>query len=90
MTGTTYSKTNLCKRDGPMSVCLQAKDCKEQENCTYREKATQFTRCMYLVFDEYCDNYWAQIGKLPPDEEKKEEEKKQEEKKAEIATIVPT
>jgi hypothetical protein len=90
MTGITFGKTNMCKHDGPMSVCLKPKDTKGQENCIYHEKASQVTRCMYLVFDEYCDNYWAQMGKLPPGKEEEKKEEKEEEKKAEISTIVPT
>jgi len=50
---------NLCKK-GLMSVC-SGENASEQKKCTYYEKATQETRCMFLKFDEYCDCLKAQM-----------------------------
>lgn len=45
---------------GGCSGCAGA-DCHyTQQRCRRYEKATDFNRCMYLVFEEYCDNHLAQ------------------------------
>jgi len=54
-----HEKKNFCKRE-VMSSCT-AKDKIEQEKCTFYEKATQAKRCMYNIFDEYCDCLKAQM-----------------------------
>jgi len=58
---TLVSETmNFCKK-GLMSVCT-AKDKLEQEKCEFWESATRARgRCMYFIFDEYCDCLKAQI-----------------------------
>ena len=43
-----------------MSICV-AKDHTEQETCTFYEKARFENRCMYFIFDEYCDCLKAQV-----------------------------
>jgi hypothetical protein len=53
------SETNYCKKD-KMSICT-AKDSKQQEKCSFFEKSSYEHRCMYFIFDEYCDCLNAQI-----------------------------
>ena len=53
-----YESPNLCKK-GLMSVC-SAGNKAEQEKCAFYEKASQENRCMYFIFDEYCDCLKAQ------------------------------
>ena len=53
------SETNYCKKD-KMSVCT-AEDSKQQEKCSFFEKSSYEHRCMYFIFDEYCDCLNAQI-----------------------------
>jgi cupin superfamily acireductone dioxygenase involved in methionine salvage len=53
------SETNYCKKD-KMSICT-AKDSKQQERCSFFEKSSHENRCMYFIFDEYCDCLNAQI-----------------------------
>ena len=53
------SETNYCKKD-KMSICT-AKDSKQQERCSFFEKSSYEHRCMYFIFDEYCDCLNAQI-----------------------------
>ena len=66
----TYSKANMCNTDGPVSFCRVAKKSIDvQSSCTYFEKARYADRCMYLVFDEYCDNLYAQKGIEQPKKE---------------------
>jgi hypothetical protein len=43
-----------------MSIC-SAKDSKQQEKCRFFEKSSYEHRCMYFIFDEYCDCLKAQI-----------------------------
>ena len=57
MTG--CSETNYCKKD-KMSVCT-AEDSKQQEKCSYFEKSSHDYRCMYFIFDAYCDCLNAQL-----------------------------
>lgn len=52
------SETNFCKKDR-MSICT-AKDCRQQEKCSFFKKASHEQRCMYLIFDAYCDCLKAQ------------------------------
>ncbi len=53
------SETNYCKKD-KMSVCT-AEDSKQQEKCRFFEKSSYEHRCMYFIFDEYCDCLNAQM-----------------------------
>jgi len=53
-------KQNYCETSGMMSTCT-AKNCKEQEECKFYERASRDNRCMNFAFDEYCDNVNAQI-----------------------------
>lgn len=43
-----------------MSVCT-AKDSKQQEKCSFFKKSSYEHRCMYFIFDEYCDCLNAQM-----------------------------
>lgn len=62
--------TNFCKRK-TMSVCT-ASDRTEQESCVYYEKSSRENRCMYFIFDEYCDCLGAQRDAPAPSKEKEE------------------
>jgi hypothetical protein len=53
------SETNFCKKE-KMSIC-SAEDSKQQEKCSFFEKSSYEHRCMYFIFDEYCDCLKAQI-----------------------------
>lgn len=53
------SETNYCKKE-KMSICT-AEDPKQQEKCSFFEKSSHQHRCMYFIFDEYCDCLNAQI-----------------------------
>jgi hypothetical protein len=53
------SETNYCKKE-KMSIC-SAEDSKQQEKCSFFEKSSYEYRCMYFIFDEYCDCLAAQI-----------------------------
>ena len=43
-----------------MSICT-AEDPRQQEKCRFFEKSSHEQRCMYLIFDEYCDCLKAQM-----------------------------
>ena len=50
---------NLCKVE-QMSICTT--DTNEgQVDCGYFEKSQHANRCMYFIFDEYCDCLKAQM-----------------------------
>jgi hypothetical protein len=51
---------SYCKKDF-MCVCT-AETNERQRECRYYEKACQADRCMYFVFDEYCDSLKAQMN----------------------------
>jgi hypothetical protein len=53
------SDKNYCKKE-TMSVCT-AENSKQQEKCSFFEKSSYEQRCMYLIFDEYCDCLRAQL-----------------------------
>ena len=53
------SEINYCKK-GKMSICT-AEDIKQQEKCRYFVKSSYEYRCMYFIFDEYCDCLKAQM-----------------------------
>jgi len=56
-----FEGINLCKK-GAMSVC-SANNEEDQEKCTFYKKASQENRCMYFIFDEFCDCMEAQLDK---------------------------
>ena len=44
-----------------MSICTA--DCqKQQTDCSFYEKSQHANRCMYFIFDEYCDSLKAQMN----------------------------
>ena len=51
---------NLCKID-LMSLC-SANSKKDQPNCHFYEESHSASRCMYFVFEEFCDCLKAQIA----------------------------
>jgi RNA-binding protein YlmH len=52
--------TNFCKQE-EMSICTA--DCqKQQADCSFYEKSQHANRCMYFIFDEYCDSLKAQMN----------------------------
>lgn len=50
---------NHCKYNG-LSYCDVENSPKDQTKCRHYKKSTYFPRCMFLVFDEYCDCLSAQ------------------------------
>ena len=54
----------LCKKD-IMSICTAASE-SEQKNCKFYEKSSFSDRCMYFVFEEYCDCLDAQLATQQP------------------------
>jgi hypothetical protein len=50
---------NFCKSE-IMSVC-KANSKKQQQDCLFFEKSNNASRCMYFVFNEYCDSLNAQL-----------------------------
>lgn len=56
----SYMVTNFCKQE-EMSVCT-AGDKKKQLGCSFYEKSQFAERCMYFMFDEYCDSLKAQMN----------------------------
>lgn len=50
----------MCNSRGPISVCEQRYSLINQEQCKHYNKATHFNRCMYFIFDEFCDSLKAQ------------------------------
>ena len=55
----SHTEINLCKQQD-MSICT-ADSRLQQENCNFYEKSINANRCMYYVFDEYCDCLKAQL-----------------------------
>ena len=51
---------NFCKRE-QMSICT-ADNQKQQVGCSYYEKSQFAERCMYFIFEEYCDCLTAQMN----------------------------
>lgn len=51
---------NFCKQE-QMSICT-AETQKKQAGCSYYEKSQFAERCMYFIFDEYCDCLTAQMN----------------------------
>ncbi len=50
---------NFCKSE-IMSVCKA--DSKQQQDCIFFEKSNSASRCMYFVFNEFCDSLNAQLN----------------------------
>jgi hypothetical protein len=50
---------NFCKSE-IMSVCTAERN-KEQQDCIFFDKSKNESRCMYFVFNEYCDCLNAQL-----------------------------
>ena len=55
---------NLCKLE-QMSIC-KADTTRKQGYCIYFEKFQHAERCMYFIFDEYCDCLKAQLDASAP------------------------
>ena len=53
------SVVSFCKSD-IMSVCTASSD-SEQNKCEFYEKSSLKNKCMYFIFDEYCDCLKAQM-----------------------------
>ena len=79
-------KANFCIA-GMMSTC-RAENIKEQEKCRFYEKASYENRCMYFIFDEYCDCLKAQYDLKHPGQTIKIQEKDQ--KKTDEKTTTET
>jgi hypothetical protein len=58
--GMTCQVVNFCKKE-EMSVCT-AENQKEQLGCSFYEKSQFAQRCMYFMFDQYCDCLKAQMN----------------------------
>lgn len=56
-----YEKKSFCEK-GTMSICV-AKNNKEREMCEFYEDSRTKGKCMYFIFDEYCDCLKAQMDK---------------------------
>lgn len=54
--------TGVLCLEGPMSTCAGFDSQRCQEGCGQYEKASFENRCMYLMFDEYCDSVDAQAA----------------------------
>ena len=55
-----HLETNFCKQE-QMSICTA--DCQKQQiDCSFYEKSQHANRCMYFIFDEYCDSLNAQMN----------------------------
>ena len=52
-------KLCFCQRD-IMHICVATSE-SEQKNCKFYEKSSISERCMYFMFDEYCDCLEAQL-----------------------------
>lgn len=53
-----FEKKNYCYTN-LMSVCT-AKDSEERKGCEFYEKSSIQIKCMYFIFNEYCDCLKAQ------------------------------
>jgi hypothetical protein len=56
----SHLMVNFCKRE-QMSICT-ADNQKQQVGCNYYEKSQFAERCMYYIFEEYCDCLTAQMN----------------------------
>ena len=53
-------EVSFCRK-GKMSVCT-AGTSQRQIECRFYEKSRFADRCMYFIFEEYCDNLKAQLS----------------------------
>jgi hypothetical protein len=53
-------RLSFCKR-GLMSVCT-AGSVDEQKKCRFYEKSSSSDKCMYFIFNKYCDCLEAQMN----------------------------
>ena len=53
-------EVSFCRK-GKMSVCT-ARTNQQQIECCFYEKSRFADRCMYFIFEEYCDNLKAQLS----------------------------
>jgi hypothetical protein len=56
----SHLAVNFCKRER-MSICT-AENQKQQCGCSYYEKSRFAERCMYFIFEEFCDCLTAQMN----------------------------
>jgi len=56
----SYLEVNFCKQK-EMSICTAGTK-NQQTGCTFYEKSRFAERCMYYIFDEYCDCLKAQMN----------------------------
>ena len=56
----SHLEVNFCKQE-EMSICT-ADNKNKQAGCSFYEKSRFAERCMYYIFDEYCDCLKAQIN----------------------------
>jgi hypothetical protein len=56
----SYQDVNFCKQE-EMSICT-ATNMNQQTGCSFYEKSRFAERCMYYIFDEYCDCLKAQMN----------------------------
>jgi hypothetical protein len=54
---------NYCRPE-QISTCTAGSP-KEQASCRFYEKSCRVERCMYFIFDEYCDCLLAQLNAAP-------------------------
>ena len=52
-------RVSYCRQE-IMSVCAAGSD-NQQKHCRFYEKSNSSSRCMYYVFEEYCDCLKAQV-----------------------------
>jgi len=55
----SYLEVNFCQQE-EMSVCTATNN-NQQTGCSFYEKSRFAERCMYYIFDEYCDCLSAQM-----------------------------
>jgi hypothetical protein len=53
-------EVSFCRK-GKMSICT-ARTNQQQIECCFYEKSRFADRCMYFIFEEYCDNLKAQLN----------------------------
>jgi hypothetical protein len=56
----SYLENNFCKQE-EMSICTAGNQ-NTQISCSFYEKSRFAERCMYYIFDEYCDCLKAQMN----------------------------
>jgi hypothetical protein len=56
----SFLVVNFCKQE-EMSICTACTK-NQQTGCSFYEKSRFAERCMYYIFDEYCDSLKAQMN----------------------------